>query len=95
MDRAGESATVNHLIRGSQATSRIVVVYRASDGTRVHMNSRNTGDHDDLERLSQRLNDIAADVREAMAHARDLQAQLSNLARSVLYAAAELERRKR
>jgi len=49
----------------------------------------------DVERISEQLQDIAADTREAMAHARDLQAQLQNLAMSVLKAAAQLQEMRR
>ncbi len=56
------------------------------------MNPTRTAEQPDLKSLSQTLQDIAADVREAIAQVRDLQTQLSNLARSVLDAVSELER---
>jgi hypothetical protein len=44
------------------------------------------------ELLDRRLRDIAADTREALVQARDLQNQLYNLAQSVLVAASTLDR---
>jgi len=49
----------------------------------------------ELERLSHRLQDIAADTGEGLAQARELQAQLYNLAQSVLWAASQLQRMRR
>lgn len=57
---------------------------------------RRSAKHDcELQRLRSHLQTAAADTSEALAHARDLQANLYNLAQCVLKAASQLERARR
>jgi hypothetical protein len=57
---------------------------------------RRSARHDcELQSLSRRLQDVAADTSEALAYARDLQTKLYSMALSVLKAASQLERARR